>query len=388
MGLGGWQSCSSPQIYQDLRERHYTFLVRGIDDLGNAGPVAQRAFTVHRYHAEDDGVLTLLLPPAGRQLKLKHRKVKLPIACPAGEQDGDCEGKLKIRSRQRLRIRRHGRVKRTKPVLAHNTYRTAPGRDEKVKFKLARKVWKAIGTRKKLRVELTARVGDGTGYFVKLKRRYELEQGPSTAARPRPRPPSPRPPSPLAAVRHGRVHCDGWCGEGGTKTMTMQTETEDPRRRAIGGRWASAPRLVLLAATAAAFTLLGLAPSSATAHRVRDRARDTVDHGGRPARDYDIRAAKSDRHGRHKLKHVVRVRGHALIGDAAVPGSGVSVEIDARKGSPGDCGGLTRDPRHRAEYVVSAELGGVVDCRHPLAPRAGGGSRAGRTRSCSSSART
>ena len=149
--------------------------------------------------------------------------------------------------------------------------------------------------------------------------------------------------------------------------MTMQTETEDPRRRAIGGRWASAPRLVLLAATAAAFTLLGLAPSSATAHRVRDRARDTVDHGGRPARDYDIRAAKSDRHGRHKLKHVVRVRGHALIGDAAVPGSGVSVEIDARKGSPGDCGGLTRDPRHRAEYVVSAELGGVVDCRHPLA---------------------
>ncbi len=119
---------------------------------------------------------------------------------------------------------------------------------------------------------------------------------------------------------------------------------------------------------AAALALLGalaVASSPASARRVRDRAGDTVDPGGRPARDYDIRAAKSHRHGRHELKQVVRVRGHALIGDAAVPGSGISVEIDAHHGSPGDCGGLTRDPRHRAEYVVSAELGGVVDCRHP-----------------------
>ncbi len=173
----GWQNCSSPQTYRGLFERPYTFLVRGIDDLGNAGPVARRSFTVHQYHAEDDGVLTLLLPPAGHKLKLKHRKVKLPIACPAGEQDGDCQGKLKLRSLQRLKIRRHGRVRRTKPVLAHSNYRTPPGSGEKLRLKLDRKTWKAIGGRRKLRVKLIARVGDGTGFFDNLYRRYVLHNG-------------------------------------------------------------------------------------------------------------------------------------------------------------------------------------------------------------------
>ncbi len=175
VGSGGWQPCSSPQIYRGLSERRYTFLVHGIDDLGNVGPAAQRGFTVHRYHAEDDGVLTLLLPASRHKLKLKHRKVKLPIACPAAEQDGDCQGRLKLRSLQRLKIRRHGKVHRTKPVLARSSYRVAPGAGEKLRLKLPRKEWKAIGGRKKLRVKLIARVGDGTGFFDKLKRRYKLK---------------------------------------------------------------------------------------------------------------------------------------------------------------------------------------------------------------------
>ncbi len=101
-------------------------------------------------------------PPAlrvkGHKLRLHKRSARLRVRCPASELTGPCRGRIKLKTRKRIRV--GGANHKLK--LAHGKLEVDPGHKTKVRLRFKRRARRVLARSGRARVSrLTIKTRDG-----------------------------------------------------------------------------------------------------------------------------------------------------------------------------------------------------------------------------------
>ncbi len=164
----GWSNCAGRNgkaTVGPLPDGPTHLGARAVDVRNNADPTAALVplFTVDT------------TPPAirakGRKLRLRKRSARLRVRCPASELTGPCKGRVKLKTRKRVRV---GGAHR-KLTLARGKLELDPGEKGKVKLEFGRRARRALARSPKARkAKLTIKTRDGLANKGRLHKRVKV----------------------------------------------------------------------------------------------------------------------------------------------------------------------------------------------------------------------